>query len=403
MKIKSIKEIKDLKNKKVLVRVDYNLSFIDGKLDFKDDLRIRASLPTIKYLLEHGATVILMAHLGRPDGWDKKLTLAPVAKYLGKLLKKPVNFIAGDITKENIYKKISAQGGCASGEKKGVNMLENIRFYAEESKGDRNFAKRLAGLGDVYINEGFSVSHRADASVAGLQNFLPSYAGLYLEREIENLSKCLRVGWRGRPYVALMGGAKISTKINLILNLLKSANQVLLGGALISGLLKFQGYKIGKTITEDIDPKIAKNILKNKKIVMPRDVVVAKSGEKNIRTVRLADTKELCKKDESILDMGPETVLEFSKYLKKARTIVWNGPLGLFEKPPFAYATVALGQLIASRGKGRTFSVVGGGETISALNLTGMAEYVDWVSTGGGAMLAFLAGEKMPGLKHILK
>lgn len=405
MKIKSIREIKDLKNKKALVRVDYNLSFQDGKLDFKDDLRIRASLETIKYLLKEGAAVILIAHLGRPDGWNEKLTLAPIAKYLGKLLKKSVNFISDDLTKKNISKKI----------KKGVNMLENIRFYEGESKGDpssreatkgrgADFAKQLAGLGDIYVNEGFSVSHRADASVAGLQNFLPSCAGLFLEKEIANLSKCLRVGWRSRPYVALMGGAKISTKINLILNLLKSANKVLLGGALISGLLKFQGYKIGKTLTEDIDPKIAKNILKNRKVVMPRDVVVGKTGDvKNIRTVRLADTKELCKKDESILDMGPETVLEFSKYIKKARTIVWNGPVGLFEKPAFAYATIALAQLIAARGKGKAFAAAGGGETIAALNLTGMAEYVDWVSTGGGAMLSFLAGERMPGLYKIIK
>lgn len=394
MHIKSIKEIKDLKNKRALVRVDYNLSINNGKLDFKDNLRIRASVETIKFLLQKGATVILMSHLGRPEGWDKKLTLAPIAKYLAQILHKPVNFVGDDFTKKDVSRKI----------KKGVNMLENIRFYPEETKGDAKFAKLLSGFGDVYINEGFSVSHRPDASVAGLQNFLPAYAGIFLEREITNLSKCLRVRWRSRPYVALMGGAKISTKINLILNLLKSANNILLGGALISGLLKFQGYKIGKTITEDIDPKIAKNILNNKKIIMPKDVVVSKMNDmKNIRTVRLADTKELCKKDESILDMGPETVLEFSKYIKKAQTIVWNGPLGIFENPAFAHATMSLAQFIAARGKGKAFAAVGGGETIAALNATKMEKYVDWVSTGGGAMLSFLAGEKMPGLKKIIK
>lgn len=396
MKIRSIKDAKDLKNKRALVRVDYNLSINNGKLDFKDDLRIRASLPTIKYLLERGATVILMAHLGRPDGWDKKLTLAPVAKYLGKLLKKPVNFIADDLTKKDLSKKI----------KKGVNMLENIRFYTEESKGDKKFAKRLAGLGDIYINEGFSVSHRADASVAGLQNFLPGYAGLNLEQEIENLSRLLRqnVKKQNRPYVALMGGAKISTKVDLILSLLKSADNVLLGGALISGLLKFQGYKIGKTLTEDISPKTLKNILKNKKVVMPLDVVVGKTDNlKNLHTVRLNATKNLCADDESILDMGPETVLEFSKYLKKAKTIVWNGPLGLFEVHQLAYATVSLARLIAARGKGRAFAAVGGGETIAALELTKMQKYIDWISTGGGAMLSFLAGAKMPGLQKIIK
>lgn len=396
MKIKSIKEIKNLKGTRAVIRVDYNLSFMDGKLDFKDDLRIRASLATIKYLLGKGATVILMAHLGRPDGWDKKLTLAPVAKYLAKLLHKPVNFIADDLTKKNISRKI----------KKGVNMLENIRFYVGESKGDRNFAKRLAALGDIYINEGFSVSHRADASVAGLQNFLPSYAGLNLEEEIKNLSRLLRrnIKRQNRPYVALMGGVKISTKINLILSLLKSADNILLGGALVSGLLKFQGYKIGKTLTENIPPGVIKKILKNKKVVMPLDVVVGKTGDlKHLRTVRLELTKNLCAEDESILDMGPETVLEFSKYLKKAKTIVWNGPLGLFEVHQLAYATVSLARLIAARGKGRAFAVVGGGETIAALNLTKMQKYVDWISTGGGAMLSYLSGEKMPGLNKIIK
>lgn len=396
MHIRSIKEIKNLKGKRALVRVDYNLSFMGGKLDFKDDMRIRASLLTIKYLLEHGATVILMAHLGRPEGWDKKLTLEPITKYLAKLLRIKVNFIALDLTKKDISRKI----------KKGVNMLENIRFYSEESKSDRNFAKRLAGLGDIYINEGFSVSHRADASVAGLQNFLPSYAGLNLEEEIKNLSRLLRqnIKRQNRPYVALMGGAKISTKVDLILNLLKSADNVLLGGALVSGLLKFQGYKIGKTLTESISPGVIKKILKNKKVIMPLDVVVGKTSDlKHLRTVRLADMKNLCAEDESILDMGPESVLEFSKYLKKAKTIVWNGPLGLFELPPLAYATVALARFVAARGKGRAFAAVGGGETIAALELTKMQKYVDWISTGGGAMLSFLAGAKMPGLNKILR
>ncbi len=419
MKIKSIKEIKDLKGKRALVRVDYNLSINNGKLDFKDDLRIRASLATIKYLLEKGATVILMAHLGRPDGWDKKLTLAPVAKYLAKILRKKVEFIPEDIRKI-VFKKSPLtplfqsgglkrkKGGTPSFGKGGqgrIFMLENIRFYPEESKGDKKFAKLLSGLGDIYINEGFSVSHRADASVAGLQNFLPSYAGLNLEEEIKNLSRLLRqnVKRQNRPYVALMGGAKISTKVDLILSLLKSADNVLLGGALVSGLLKFQGYKIGKTLTENIAPKILKNILKNKKVIMPLDVVVGKTDNlKHLRTVQLGEAKDLCAEDESILDMGPETVLEFSKYLKKAKTIVWNGPLGLFEVHQLAYATVSLARLVAARGKGRAFAAAGGGETIAALELTKMQKYVDWISTGGGAMLSFLAGAKMPGLRKIL-
>lgn len=396
MKVKSIKDIKDLKGKRALVRVDYNLSINDGKLDFKDNLRIKASLATINFLLQKGATVILVAHLGRPEGWDKKLTLEPVAKYLARLLKKKVNFISDDITKVNISKKI----------KSGVNMLENIRFYSAETKNDKKFAKLLSSFADVYINEGFSVSHREDASVYGVQKFLPPYAGLNLEAEILNLSRLLSKNLKkqNRPYVALMGGAKISTKIGLILSLLKSADRVLLGGALISALLKFQGYRIGKTVTEDINPKVIKNILKNKKIVMPKDVLVGKIDDvKHLRVVSLAEDKDICQDDESILDMGPETVLEFSKYIKNAQTIAWNGPVGLFEKPAFAHGTVSLARLIAARGKGKAFAAVGGGETIAALNLTKMEKYIDWVSTGGGAMLSYLAGEKMPGLKKIIK
>ncbi|MFA5133903.1 MAG: phosphoglycerate kinase [Patescibacteria group bacterium] len=396
MKVKSIKDIKDLKGKKALVRVDYNLSINNGKIDFKDNLRIKASLATINYLLKEGADVILVAHLGRPEGWDKKLSLAPVAKYLAKILKKQVNFIADDITKKDVLKKI----------KKGVNMLENIRFYTEETKGDKKFSKLLSDFGDVYINEGFSVSHREDASVWGVQSYLPPYAGLNLEAEILNLSKLLRKNLKkqNRPYVALMGGGKISTKVNLILSLLKSADCILLGGALISGILKLQGYKLGKTLQEEISPSILKKIFRNKKIVMPVDVVVGRAERpEEARVIRLEGNKALCREDESILDMGPETVLEFSRHIKKSQTIVWNGPLGLFEEPTFAYATISLARLIASRGKGQTFAVVGGGETIAALNQTKMEKYIDWVSTGGGAMLSFLGGEKMPGLQKLIR
>lgn len=395
MKIKSIKDAKDLKGKRALVRVDYNLPINNGKPDFKDNLRIRASVETIKFLLEKGAAVVLLAHLGRPDGWDKKMTLAPIAKYLAKILRKPVHFIADDLTKKDLNKKI----------KKGVNLLENIRFYEGECKSDRKFAKRLAGLGDIYINEGFSVSHRADASVAGLQNFLPAYAGLHLEKEIYNLSKLLRNNIRkdSRPYVALMGGAKISTKINLINSLLKSADSILLGGALISNALKYQGYDIGGTIVEDAPEKIIKNIVKSKKIIFPEDVVVGERGDADTaRLAQLSGDKKICYKNEEILDIGPESVLKFSAYIKKARTIVWNGPMGYFEKLAYAYGSFSLARLIAARGKGRAFAVAGGGETIAALNMTKMEQCVDWVSTGGGAMLAFLAGEKMPGLKKIL-
>jgi 3-phosphoglycerate kinase len=396
MHVRSIKELKIIRNVRALVRVDYNLSFIKGKLDFKDDLRIRASLETIKYLLNKGAVVILMAHLGRPERWDKKLSLAPIAKYLSKLLKEKVEFVKDDITKKDISKKI----------RRGVYMLENVRFYKGEAEGDKNFSSALARLADIYINEGFSVSHRGDASVAGVARILPSFAGLNLEAEISNLSRLLpqNIKKNNRPYVAMMGGAKISTKIGLIDGLLKYADKVLVGGALVNDILKMQGYKLGESLVEGVDKKILKNILKSKKAVFPKDFVVGKINDAdNIRTVRLKDGKNICQDGEKLLDIGPETILEFAKYIKTAQTIMWNGPMGYFEVPAFAYGTVSLARIVAARGRGRAYAVVGGGETIAALNLTKMENFVDWVSTGGGAMLTFLAGEKMPGLEKILK
>ncbi|PIR66280.1 MAG: phosphoglycerate kinase [Parcubacteria group bacterium CG10_big_fil_rev_8_21_14_0_10_36_14] len=396
MKIKSIKQIKNLKGKRALVRVDYNLPINKGRLDFKEDLRIRASFETIRYLWKKDATIILISHLGRPEKREKSLSLAPIAKYLSKELLLKVNFMKDDLTKKNISKKI----------KPGINLLENIRFYKEEESDSKEFAEKLAKLGDIFINEAFSVSHRNNASICCIQNFLPSYAGLHLEEEIKNLSRLLskNIKKSNRPYIALMGGAKISTKINLISSLLKSTDFVLLGGALISNILKLQGYSIGNTFVEKISKNVVEKICKNKKIILPIDVVVGKKDEpQSACIVRLKDGKKLCKNNEGILDIGPETVLSFSKYIKSASTLVWNGPVGYFENTAFAYGTFSLARLIASRGKGKTYAVVGGGETISALDITEMEEDVDWISTGGGAMLAFLAGESMPGLKKIVK
>ncbi|MCG2694326.1 phosphoglycerate kinase [Candidatus Parcubacteria bacterium] len=396
MKIRSIKQVKNLKRKRVLVRVDYNLPFKNGKPDLKEDLRIRASFETVKYLQKRGAVIILVSHLGRPAKREKSLSLAPVAKYLSKKLFLKVNFIKDDLIKKDISKKI----------RPGINFLENIRFYKEEDLDDKRFAEKLAKLGDIFVNEAFSVSHRNNTSICSIQQFLPSYAGIHLEKEIKNLSRLLpeNIKVQNRPYIALMGGAKISTKINLIDSLLKSADNVLLGGTLISNILKQQGYSIGDTFIEKISKDVVGKIYKNKKVVLPADVIVGKKDEpQSARIVRLEDGKKLCKKGEGILDIGPETVLRFSKYIKPASTIVWNGPMGYFENIAFAYGTFSLARLIASRGKGQAYAVVGGGETISALNLTGMEDDIDWVSTGGGAMLAFLAGEAMPGLKGVVK
>lgn len=402
MRIKSIRAAKKLKGKKVLVRVDYNLPFKEGKLDFSENLRIKASLPTIKYILEKGASVILISHLGRPKGREKKLSLEPVAKYLAKLLKKKVDFIG-----DNLELLTRPAPALVKHDKGGpCKLLENIRFYEGEKAGDKEFARKLADMGDVFVNEAFSVSHRNDASVALLPNLLPAYAGFHLEEEIKHLSKVLpkNIKRKNRPYIALVGGAKISTKISLITSLLKSSDNVLLGGALISNILKYQGYRVGNTLTENISEKIIKNIYKRKKLIMPIDIIIGrKNSPKSAKVVKLGKKKTLCSENEGILDIGPETILNFSKYIKKAQTIIWNGPMGYFENLSFAYGTFSLARLVASRGKGRAYAVVGGGETVVVLNKTKMAKHVDWVSTGGGAMLAYLAGEKMPGLRKIIK
>lgn len=388
-KLKSIKQLKNLKNKRVLVRVDYNLPFNGGKLNFKEDARIQASLDTIKYLLGKGADVILVSHLGRPKGKGVKLSLKPVAHHLGKLLGERVSFTGGDFTKAKI--------------KKGVNLLENIRFYKGEKAGDKAFARKISKLGDIFVNEAFSVSHRGDASVALIGGFLPAYSGIHLEQEIKNLSKLLSKKV-AQPYIALLGGAKISTKINLIESFLKKADKVLLGGALISTILKYNGYVIGKTCYEEIPEKTIKNIIKSKKLVLPKDVVVGKRDDpKSAQVVDLLEGKALCKKEQEILDIGPKSVLEFSKHIKSAKTITWNGPMGYFENLSFAYGTFSLARLVCARAKGSAFAVVGGGETLVVLKKTHMEENIDWISTGGGAMLAYLAGEDMPGLENIMK
>jgi len=393
MQIKSIKSVKNLKDKRVLLRVDYNLPFDGGDINFKENTRIKASLETIKFLLKEGANIILISHLDRPDNWDMEYTLKPIAKYLEKLLKQKVVFLENNILKE--IPKIN----------KGIYMLENIRFYKEEYENDKKFAKKLASLGDLYVNDAFSVSHRSESSMSAITDFLPSYAGIFLEKELNNLSSICsgNIKKNNRPYVAIVGGAKISTKINLIDNLLKTADKVLLGGALIIEVLRHKGINIDGSLTSSaVSKKYLDKLLKNKKLLLPVDVIVGCSNEdKYAKVVRLDKLKKVCQFGEYILDIGPETIRNFSAEIKKAQTIVWNGPMGYFESPLFAYGTKSIAQVIAMRGKGKAYAVVGGGETVTALNQIKMAKYVDWVSTGGGAMLAFLGGEKMPGLKKI--
>jgi 3-phosphoglycerate kinase len=383
MKLKIISNSKIIRDKTIFLRVDFNEPIKNGKLE--DETKILAALPTIRYLLRYRCRIILAAHLGEPDGKKiAKLSCKPIAKRLNEILGgdrvKFIDEAVGDKVQKAI-KKIEP------GE---ILFLENLRFNAGEVKNDPAFAKQLAAGADIYINEAFSVCHRANASISAIRKFLPSYAGFLLQKEIYHLDKIRKPV---KPFVILMGGAKIKTKINLIKNLENKAAKILIGGALANNFFKAMGLQVGKSLFDKESVLIAKKLLKNKKIILPLDVVV---GRSNSGEVKLID--EVGKND-VILDIGPQTIMLFSSIIKQAKTIVWNGPLGAFEQPHFRHGTVAIGQVVAARSRGKTYGVVGGGETLEALKMTKMERYVDWISTGGGAMLAYLGGERMPGLE----
>lgn len=381
----SIEQVKNLKNKRVLLRTDFNVPLKDGKI--LDDFRIRASLPTIQYLLKKDAKVIIISHLGQPEKGAGKArkqqwSLRPIRDYLMQLLGQPVGFLE-DFLKKQITKQ-------------RVVLVENLRFDAGEEKNDEDFAKSLAELGEIYVNDAFGVCHRSHASVVAITKFLPSYAGLLLEEEIKNLSILLEKPQK--PFVALIGGAKISTKLGVIKKLLPKLDFLLLGGGFANTVLQAKGLSVGKSLAEPVMLQEAKEILQAKgKVKIPLDVIVASGPEKIFwRRAQEVSAREV------ISDIGPETIKLFSAILRTAKTILWNGPVGMFEQPQFRHGSIALGGLIASRAKGKTFAVVGGGETIAALQLTGMANYIDWISTGGGAMLEFLEKGILPGIEPLI-
>ena len=377
MKIKSIRQVKNLAGKRVLLRADLNVPMKGGRI--KDDYKIVAVLPTVRYLLRHNCRLVIATHLGQ--GLKGEFT-KPIADRLGRLLGKKV---AGP---EKIEKM----------ENKEIVMLENLRWHKGEEKNDKKFARALATAADLYVNDAFAVSHRRHASMSAIKKYLPSYVGLLLEKEILNLAKILRPA---PPLVAIIGGAKIETKLSLINNLAKKSERVLIGGALANNFIAAHGFKIGKSVADRPSVRTAAQIIKrHKNIILPVDVVAAKSVKsKNARVLPVAKVGA----SDMILDIGPKTVRLFVSFIKKANTIIWNGPLGYFENQHFKHGTLAVARVIAARSTGQAFGVAGGGETIEALKLTKMENYLDWVSTGGGAMLAFLGGEKLPGLKGIVK
>ncbi len=397
----------NLKNQSVFLRTDLNCPVKEGKLG--DDFKIRESLPTIKLLCKAGNKVIISAHLGRPDGkWNAKFSFLPVAERMADLMglkfiktdyKIPdygishLIFYTGDLREENHRKQIKNIAN------KDLVFLENIRFYKEEEENDSFFAKHLASLADVYVNDAFASDHHASVSVSGLAKYLPSYCGLLLEDEIKALDAVIKSV--KHPFVVMTGGIKLSEKVGALENLGKKADRILVGGGVANLMFKTKGYEIGFSKIEEAEAKTAWQIEKNykDKLVLPTDVVVAdrKTDKDSIRVCAPHEVR----KNEMILDAGPKTILAFAKEIKKAKTILWSGPLGLFEKKPFDTATMALARLIGGRGKGIAFAVAGGGDTVDAIRLAHQTQHIDHVSTGGGAMLEYLAGKKLPGIEAL--
>lgn len=385
---KTVRDL-DVAGKKVLVRVDFNVPLND-KGEITDDTRVTASLPTIQYLLEQKAAVILMAHLGRPKGQVKpELSLAPVAKHLGKLLGKKILF-APDCVGE------AAQAAASKLKPGHILLLENLRFHKEEEKNDMEFAEKLASLADLYVNDGFGVSHRAHASVEGVTHFLPAAAGFLLEKEIQYVGQAVTNPLH--PFVAIIGGAKVSDKIGVISNLLDKVDTLLIGGGMANTFLAAQGYKMGKSLVEEDKLDLAKELLakakKNKvNMLLPTDLVMAAAFAPDAEHV----TEKVKNLNQAYmaLDIGAETSKAYAEALADAKMIVWNGPMGVFEMDAFCKGTEAVAKAVA---KSRATSIVGGGDSVAAIEKLGLAKRITHISTGGGASLEYLEGKVLPGV-----
>lgn len=382
-KLKNIRQAK-LKNKRVLMRVDLNISFTDSKIDRNEIYRIEAAMPTLRYLIRNRAKIILVTHLGRPDGKvAEELRLDLVAKELGKLLKKKIHKLNSAIGRE-------AQRAVAGMRPSDIIMLENIRFYPEDEKNSPKLAKELASLGDVFVNDAFAVSHRSHASVVGIARYLPSYAGFLLKKEVEELDKILH--HPKRPLAVIIGGAKVSTKIKVIEKFLEKADKLFLGGALVNTVFAAKGISMGKSFVEkEMFKVVDRTNLDNPKLVLPTDLV-CQNSEVSVKSINAVQ------ENESVFDIGPRSTELFLESIKTAKMIVWNGPLGMIEKKPFDRASEIIAKAIAQH---PAYSVVGGGDTVAFIKKLGLEKKFNYVSTGGGAMLDYLVNETLPGIEAL--
>jgi phosphoglycerate kinase len=385
----SIRDL-DLNGKRVFIRVDFNVPLVKndrGEMEISSDKRIKASLPTIQYALEHGAGLVLASHLGRPKGKrNPEMSLQPVATRLAELLGRPV-VMAPDCVGPEVAAMLPAPGQ--------VLLLENLRFHPQEEKNDPEFAKQLAALCDVYVNDAFGSAHRAHASTEGMIPFVKTAAaGLLMEQELKYLGMATRNP--ARPCVAILGGAKVSDKIEVIANLGKIVDKLLIGGAMAYTFLKAQGLPVGKSLVEDDKLELARSLMTSlgTKLLLPVDHVVVSE----IAAGAAHETVETIPDGKIAVDIGPKTIAEYAQVIAAAKTVIWNGPMGIFEKPPFDTGTVALAKAVAASG---ATSVVGGGDSEKAIKAAGVTSKISHVSTGGGASLEFLAGIELPGVKAL--
>jgi phosphoglycerate kinase len=390
----SIRDL-DLSGERVFIRVDFNVPLDGGRVS--DDTRIRETLPTLRLAMERGGRLVLASHLGRPKGKvDPKYSLAPVAAKLGEMLGKPVAFAADCVGADAELKSKALRNG-------EVLLLENVRYHPEEEANDPAFAKQLAALCDqLFVCDAFGSAHRAHASVVGITKFVrQSAAGLLMEKELTYLGKA--ISSPERPFVAVLGGAKVSDKIEVVQNLMKLADSMLIGGAMAYTFLKSQGLPVGKSLVENDKLDLARGLFdearsRDFRLLLPVDHVLAESPDSTAtKTTSIADTPD----GWMGLDVGPKTIALFSQEISKARTIVWNGPLGMFEKPAFAQGTLAMARAVAAATVAGATSIVGGGDSVAAVEQSGVASQISHISTGGGASLEFLAGEKLPGVEAL--